>query len=171
MACDKAITFFESLEIKYVFSLQIFLFQKALACLQLKRYDEGKEHIVRCIDMYTVKSGNWFWHTHAYVLLCFHSGDYQQAQSIFEEVSAAEGFGELATQHAKESWKIVEAYLYYLNTTYRTEIQTQRNFRVTKFINEVPEFSKDKRVTNIPILIVQILLLLHAAKKNPSKTG
>ena len=39
-----------------------------------------------------------------------------------------------------------------------------RKFSVNKFLNDTPIFSKDKRGLNIPILIAQILFLIHQKK-------
>ena len=43
---------------------------------------------------------------------------------------------------------------------------SKSNFKIGKFLNEVPVFSKDKRGLNVSIIIVQIMLLLKQKKYN-----
>jgi hypothetical protein len=167
-ACNEAIDFFESLEVRFVGSLQIYLQQKALACLQLKQFEEGKTAIIQSIACYNNKNVNWFWDHYAYALLSLHSKDYQKAKLIFIEVNATQGFDKLP-QHFMECWRIIEAYLNYLSVTGKITNENLKYFRLQKFINEVPVFASDKRVLNIPILVIQILFLLHEAKTSQSK--
>ena len=56
-----------------------------------------------------------------------------------------------------EHWKILKAHAYLMSPD-------DYNFRLGKFLNEVPLFSKDKRGHNTNILILQILFLLEKKK-------
>ena len=47
-----------------------------------------------------------------------------------------------------EQWRIIEAYANLL------DINTGQVFRVSRFLNEVPIFSKDKRGNNIAIIVI-----------------
>ncbi|MBK6950081.1 MAG: hypothetical protein IPH16_20200 [Haliscomenobacter sp.] len=91
----------------------------------------------------------------------FHSGDYEETLRVFEQASSHPGFRRLDPVNA-EFWKISEAYLLYLLYTGRIPSTSEKafNFRIAKFLNEVPIFSKDKKGMNIPILIVQILFTI-----------
>ena len=66
----------------------------------------------------------------------------------------------------KETFRNFQAYLFFINKIKNFEIKDNllTSFRVRKYLNEVPIFSMDKRGYNIPILIVQILLLIHEKK-------
>lgn len=64
----------------------------------------------------------------------------------------------------QEKWKIFEAYLYLLyksgwakgiNFDKRSE-----RFQISKFMNSIPTYSKDKRGYNVSVLIVHIMYLL-----------
>ncbi len=57
--------------------------------------------------------------------------------------------------------------MYYLSTRDLVDIYQHKGpekFRIKKFLNEVPTYSKDKRGNNITILILHILLLLQQRK-------
>jgi hypothetical protein len=48
-----------------------------------------------------------------------------------------------------------------LNEIGKISPRKDSSFRISKFLNEVPVYSKDKRGLNIAILIIQFLFLLH----------
>ncbi|MFM7823611.1 MAG: hypothetical protein ACKPB3_07540, partial [Bacteroidota bacterium] len=54
-----------------------------------------------------------------------------------------------------EKWRIFEAYLEYAEPI---SSPVRRKFNVSKFLNEVPVFSKDKAGYNLSIIIAQVLL-------------
>lgn len=65
----------------------------------------------------------------------------------------------------QEHWKIREAYMHFLIRMGKINItedqrKTLRPFVLTKFMNSVPFYSKDKTGQNITILILQILFLI-----------
>ena len=68
----------------------------------------------------------------------------------------------------REMWSIFEAYLHYLvdQGLVRPEEEDTRfnKFRLGKFLNNTPIFSRDKRGMNIPILIIQILFMINQQK-------
>jgi hypothetical protein len=43
-------------------------------------------------------------------------------------------------------------------------VNGKTEFKISKFINDVPTYSKDKSGTNVPILIIQILFLIQQGK-------
>ena len=65
----------------------------------------------------------------------------------------------------KELWKVYEAYLAYLQQVNRLEHQETQQFKIAKFMNEVPIFSKDKKGVNVAIIIIQILFLFVQGKE------
>ncbi|MBV6426762.1 MAG: hypothetical protein KIPDCIKN_01275 [Haliscomenobacter sp.] len=138
-----------------------FYFQKIVCHAQLKEFEEGK----RLAEAYLIYdeqgSFNWFKNRQLAVFFSFHSGDYEEALRVFEQASSDPGFRRLDPVNA-ETWKISEAYLLYLLYTGRIPSSSEKafNFRIAKFLNEVPIYSKDKKGMNIPILIVQILFTI-----------
>ena len=88
------------------------------------------------------------------VILSFHSNNDEQAHAIIKKVLLnRKGMNETMIEH----WNILKAYAYLMSPDGNT-------FRLGKFLNEVPVFSKDKRGHNTNILIIQILFLLKKKK-------
>jgi hypothetical protein len=98
-------------------------------------------------------------------LFLLRTKNFPQAYQIYLEVSNLSSFSSLPPYLA-ESWRLYRAYLQFFIKTNKIIVekgpsgQPIRKFRMGKFLNEVPLFSKDKRRMNIAILIIQILLFL-----------
>lgn len=167
--CDEAIQFFESKEYDAHMPLQIFYFQKIICYTQLKEYQKGKAAVERCADFVEEGNYNWFKMQELHLLLALHAKEYQSAYAIFSKAMGTSQFQFLSANIA-EMWKIYEAYIHYLilikQIKPRVNDKRFTSFRLNRFLNETPIYSKDKRGMNIPILIVQILLLLHKKKFN-----
>jgi hypothetical protein len=69
-----------------------------------------------------------------------------------------------AESQFNDIWKINEAFINYLSLTGKLASSNKKSFRLGKFLNEVPIYSKDKRGSNITILILQVLFLLEDRK-------
>ncbi|MFN7119202.1 MAG: hypothetical protein ACK4TA_20555 [Saprospiraceae bacterium] len=167
--CDEAIQFFEAKDYDAHMPLQIFYFQKIVCYTQLKEYQKGKAAVERCADFVEEGNYNWFKMQELHLLLALHAKEYQRAYGIFSEAVNASQFQFLSANVA-EMWKIYEAFIHYLilikQIKPRVNDKRFTSFRLNRFLNETPIYSKDKRGMNIPILIVQILLLLHKKKFN-----
>lgn len=165
--CEDAIDFIEQKPFVSRASIAMFLYQQIACFIQLQQYERGREAILRGERLEKVGSYNWFKLRELHLLLAFHSANYQKAYAIYTDT----------VRHAKfsaqppivgETWKIYEAYLYYL--FYLNKIERAEHdvifskFRQAKFMNEVPIFSKDKRGMNIPILILQIIFNIAQKK-------
>jgi predicted house-cleaning noncanonical NTP pyrophosphatase (MazG superfamily) len=165
-ACNQAIEFFTTINAKS--GIQLFLNRKALAHYQLRQYEEGKITIQKALEIHVLKSLTWLQDMYFYLILCLHMREYQQAYDIYKQVAQAPNYRQIPNE-VSEFWKIAEAYIYYLIAIGKIEAEEGKQFKLNKFLNEVPEFSKDKRIRNIPILIVQVLFLLQGSSKSISK--
>jgi len=72
-------------------------------------------------------------------------------------------------ENIKEVWKIYEAWLYLLFKMGKIDYSFGehtlfKRFKVSRFINEMNTFSKDKKGLNIPIIIVHTVLLIFQNK-------
>jgi len=56
----------------------------------------------------------------------------------------------------KEMWQVLDAYAHFFSK--------KNNFRLRRFLNDTPIFSKDKRGMNVNIIIIQILFFLKRKK-------
>ncbi len=160
--CDRAIAFFDKKKFVARIPLQIFHYQKFICHVQLREFEKAKQSAETCLKYLEPGSFNWFKLHELYFLLYMHSGEYQKAEDILELAMANENFDGLP-ENIQETWKISEAYLYFLEYTGQLEAKQGkekegRNFRLAKFINEMEVFSKDKQGMNISILIIELLL-------------
>ncbi len=157
--CEEAIVFFDKKEYDSGLPLQVFYYNLITCYLQLGEFEKGQAVISRCEYYFEEGSFNWFKLQELFFLLSMHTGHYNDAYRLFEKVTNYPRFEEKAVQIV-EMWKIFQAYLYYLIKIGRIpaeEVQQSGKFKISKFLNEIPMFSKDKRGMNISILIIQIL--------------
>lgn len=144
--------------------LAIIYYQWIACCTQLKQYAKGKKIANKCLRLLTEGDYNWFKGLQVYAQLLMYAGEYQEAYEIYLKAVQHKNFSKLSP-YAQEEWKIYDAYIHLLIAIGKIDVDIeQKNFRLSKFLNEVPFFSQDKRGMNIPILICQILFLLHTGK-------
>lgn len=135
-----------------------FLSHKIIACIFLKKYEEGRQAGEECAQYSIEGSNNWF-HTQQFsFMLAMHTQHYEEAYQIYRRVSSNPEFKKRPATH-RETWDLYHAYLRFLDWTGAINIPDDR-FRLTSFLNDVPKFSQEKRGMNIPILIIQILFLI-----------
>ncbi len=104
-----------------------------------------------------------------HLILLFHSRQYQKAFGVFSKSFWHPGFKNLPATH-QERWKLYEAFIhYFIGTGAITPGMAKKNnlrtFKLRRFLNDMPEFSKDKQGANITILILQILFILQTNNK------
>ena len=153
--CWKTIEFFESLPYTPPYPA-FFSFLYKLIPLQIlfKQFTEVHQSIRKCLDMANEGTHNWVITKQYEVVTHFHEGNIEVARNIIQE---------LKTKHAssltkfRETWLIYEAY---------ADLLSGEKVRLGKFLNDVPEFAKDKRGMNINVLIIQILVLLQRKNYN-----
>jgi len=165
-SCDKAVLFFEQKDFNFTVHQAIFMFlQNKLACyIQLKNFEAGRDTALKCREIITTGTFNWFNTENLFIKIAFHSKHYQEAYRIFNNAINNSRFRFL-TQVVKELWEIYGMYIHYLILLgFIIPDETDKRFnkiRLGKFLNTVPKHSKEKRRMNIPILIIHILFLLY----------
>lgn len=135
------------------------------AYLQLRDYENGRKNAERCLDLLQEGSNNWFIFLEYYFLLAMHTENYINAAAIFIKVINHPRFA-YTTEDRKEKWRIFEAYINYIFESEDLDrdllaTDSKRKFRLHKFLNEVPNYTKDKRGYNVSILVIQILYMLE----------
>ena len=167
LTCDEALRYFKkNKHLSNKIALFTFNFRK-ISCLfllgnKLKAYEVAK----KCLTLEDVGSPNWYKLQSYNLIVCLHLSRYEEAYITYKATIDCENFSKQSVA-IKEPWLVNEAYIYYL--CLRQVINTPLNkrlkkFRLNKFLNEVPNYSKDKRGMNISILIIQVLFLLHQKK-------
>ncbi|MGB3076531.1 MAG: hypothetical protein WBB36_14480 [Chitinophagales bacterium] len=134
---------------------------KMVCCLYLNDFRNGKLNAEEALKFYTKGSNNWFVVLENYFLLAMHAAKYKQAAEIFELATGHQRFQYLTDEKA-EAWKIFEAYLNYV----LPGIIKGKDFKILKFINEVPIYSKDKGGLYPAILIAQLLYLIERGEED-----
>lgn len=161
--CDKAIRFFDAKDYVANVPLQAFLYQEMVCYVQLRDYPRGRKAADRGLKLLEAGSFNWFKYQELLLLLSLHSGEYQEAYTIYKMTVKHRRFNGLP-DGIKQIWKIFEAYLFYLIQVARIRPDDPETvisrIRIMRFLNDVPLYAKDKRGMNIPILIFQILYLV-----------
>jgi len=134
--------------------------------LQLRDYENGKHNADKCLELMQEGSNNWFIFLEYYFLLAMHTENYMNAAAIFLKVINHPRFM-FTGEERKEKWKIFEAYINFIFESENLDREllftdaNKRKFRLHKFLNEVPMFTRDKRGYNVSILVIQILYMLE----------
>lgn len=158
---QEALAFFQSLPFQTAASLFSFNYHAFTCCIRLKQYKAASTYAEACLTSATKGRRNWMIVQYYNTILSFHSGAFHLALASIQSAK------QYLPQHLglRENFLIMDAYLRFFERIGKVAGQQRERFRVARFINEVPEFSKDKRGMNINILIIQILHLLQSQKQ------
>jgi len=165
--CESALDFFGSKSYNASVPIQICYYQKLICYTQLKEYDAGKLAAEKCLNYLDEGSFNWFKYQELYFMLSMHTANYQGAYQVFKTTTTHKSF-QFLPPSLTEIWRIYESYLHFLVDINRiapyASDKSFNKFRLGRFINDTPIFSKDKRGMNIPILIIQTIFMIHQKK-------
>ncbi len=143
--------------------MSVFLHQKLVCHLQLKQFEAGKAAAERSLGMIPDGAFNWFKNHELHFLLAMHTREYKDAYLTWSNATTHKKYQYL-DDNSKEKWTLYGFFLHYLTLLGKLETPKEEtkfnNFRLGKFLNQVPTYSQDKRGFNIPILIAQILFLV-----------
>lgn len=161
--CEEALAFFKQKPYDSSLPLQVFYYQLAVGYIQLKEFEKGQNLIQNVESIFEEGSFNWFKFKELFFLLSMHTARYAEGEAVCHQILA---HPKLSTHpaHISEMWKIYQAYIYILVRMniieYHESDGKAAKFRLHKFLNDIPIFSRDRQGMNIPILIAQILLLI-----------
>lgn len=147
--------------------IQIFTYQQLVCFIQLGDYSRGQQAAPKALQYIEKGSYNWFKYNELFLQFSFHTENFQEGCEVLERVFNEKAF-ELLPASLKEIWYINLAFAVFLQREGKISLPPDdsvfNHFRLGKFLNTIPIFSKDKRGMNVPILIVQMLLLLQEQK-------
>jgi hypothetical protein len=161
--CEKAIRFFQSKPYEARVPLQIFYYQRLICNIQLRQFEAGQESAQYCMNLMNEGTFNWFKYRELYFQLSMHTGRYEEASKTLHSTLKNPRF-EFLPDNAKELWRIYESYVYYLGIAGKVKLPPGYVFKLGKFVNETPIFSRDKSGLNISIIVVRLMLLLQERK-------
>lgn len=139
--------------------------KRGVSLLALKEYDKALEEFNKCIDYIPTKSIR---NTHYLKRYMFYTmilkRDYKKALELLDSVLNDKNFKQL-NQNFREPWYLKEAFIQFLIRIDKIKNETVkkyklRPFRLSRFLNEVSVFAKDKRGLNITINILQMLFMI-----------
>lgn len=155
--CEQALDFFGKKDYVSNIALQVFNYNLFTCYLHLRQFD-------KCLTMankhqYLFEEGtyNWFKLQELYFLSAMHSGNYSEALRISLCIAAHPNL-ENQPVPVIETWKIFEAYIAFLAINGLIAApQAVSKFKISRFLNEIQFFAKDKSGMNIPVLVIQFL--------------
>lgn len=161
--CDEALEKLQEKQFVAKQAISSFLYQKLVCHIKIQEFSDGQRAAEESITYEIPGSFNWFKNRELSIILALHTKNYGEAYRIHQQAVNHKGFTRLDAV-TQESWFIMNGYLRYLQAIGKIELPPsearQQRFRLAKFLNQVPVFSKDKRGKNIPILILQILFTI-----------
>lgn len=162
--CEEALSFARSKPFEPRNVLSALLHQKAAALIMLNRFDAAGETLRELLDLTQEGQYAWFKTFELQMVNHFYAGEYQNAWKIFKSISKHPRFGELP-QTDQETWCVYQGYLAFLVKSGVLSLSPREkgffeSFRLSRWLNDLPLFSQDKRGANIPVLIAQSLFLL-----------
>ncbi len=167
--CRDVIHFFEQKPYSYKKAISVFLHEELICYIQLKDWEKGKVVALKAINNVKIGGSSWYINQELRLMLALHSKEYTAAYFILNDAINHHKFRILRAS-LRERWLINKAYISFLIFIGKitTEEREKKKFKVGKFLNSVPIYSKDKRGLNIPILILQILFMI--VKKDYSQS-
>jgi hypothetical protein len=162
--CEEMIAFFHEKPFDVVPATQIALHHQLVGYLQLKDY--GTATVVANKSLFLLEEGsfNWFKNLEYQLLLALRLVRYQDAYEVYNKALGHRQYSSLP-ESIKEMWGIYQAYLHLLVDINKISLTKEdkkfTTFRINKFLNSTPIYSKDKRGMNISILIIHILFYIR----------
>lgn len=161
--CEDALKFFKNKPYINHFALTAFNNDLTVTSINLGKYEKASQSIDTVLELVDPGTFNWYKPKKYAFFLASLQKQWNQAYQIVAETTLQKSFKQFNLLH--QSWLIKEAYVHFLVKLEKIspsllEETPLRPFKVGRFLNEVPDFSKDKRGLNITILIAHVLILL-----------
>lgn len=135
---------------------------KMLNCIIIRRFHEASSMSDDVIASFIEGGNNWYYAIDLSIISALQSGEYTRAWNYYENAVNHRLFP-LQSQIVHELWNVYLAYLVLseaLGLVVLPDSKRKAAFRLSSFLNSVPEFSKDKKVANLMILVAQVGFLI-----------
>ena len=144
-------------------SLSLMALTRVECSVKLRDFAEGHLQVRRAEEMVPRHSINHIKLSEYAITLGLQTGNFDYAYEQLAQVDR-KVLRRLLTQQHVEFWLILEAYINLLVLAGRIDPATRRgrlpDFKLYKFVNNVPSYSKDKQGMNIQILIFQVIYFI-----------
>lgn len=166
-SCERAIEYFNSLEHDLASTASFrYILRMLPSHIMLGNHERAEELVHQALNLISESHPNYSRVLEFYLVLGFYSHQYDIALRASEMAHNSPAFKDLPDS-VQEYWKIYDGFIYLfiqLGKIKVPEDAAPRKFKVSRFLNEVPTYSKDKRGANVTILILQVLILLQQKK-------
>jgi hypothetical protein len=163
-ASESAVTFFRSKHFELRGAIHFFLQQKMAALLMLRRYTEAESAINESLKLRIKGSFNWFVAQSSRVVVYFKMRRYTEGYAIYKEVTAMPELNYTMLDAGREIWHLFDAYfhlLFFLGLAPDLPLgKGNQAFKFSKFLNNVPIFSNDKKGMNLALVILEICFMI-----------
>ena len=171
---SEALTYFKSADSISKVGLHVNNLRLGIAYLFQKNFEKALSYLIEALN-YSPNKKLISWHNHLRYIFITHMylGDFKAACETISEIQTQNNLSKLPAPFS-EPWYIYEAFIHFLIKTKKIDSDSikdipLRSFRLSRFMNEVSHFSKDKKGYNITINILQALFLI-ADKKYDAAT-
>jgi hypothetical protein len=131
--------------------------------MQTQQIQEAYQNADAVISSFRIAGNNWYLAIYFSAVATLRVGDYQAAAKYIHLALVQKQFV-LQSEQSKETWTIISAYLTIAEQMGLANgdmpSHASKQFRLSTFLNSVPEESKKKKITNIVILISHVCFLI-----------
>jgi hypothetical protein len=154
-------TFISNSSINNLNAEYLFLKNIIICYLRLCKYDNINILFKNSFDILNSESLNYYYNGVLYLIFLLRVGDFRKATNFYIKIFSTKQFKSLPKLYL-EYYNIIASYISICDKNFNNSVG--RQFSSSKFINEVPIFSKEKSRTNISILIAHFILLIISRK-------
>jgi len=131
--------------------------------LKLNDFDNAKVYLDKALGLLTKKQFNYFSLKSIEYTIFANQKDYDSLFLLTKDIISSKSLKEY--KNSLQEWKLREAFANVLLESGRINVELLnkmdvKEFRISKFMNEISLFTKDKRGTNISILVVELIHFL-----------
>lgn len=160
-ACQEALDYFEQRDFAPNTSKTAFLSRIMYGSLVVGKYDVGLKAVERMNSITEEGSLTWFYSRQPTIILFLHTENYELAYEVYSATVSSTRYVHVAT-YLQEFFAVTSAAFYFLYRTGHLPTVERRitQFRLHRFLNSVPTYSKDKRGLNVTIILLQFLIYI-----------
>lgn len=162
---QQATLYFEGLPIRYAQALKSYYYYLIVGYTQRKQYDLAGSYIKKCLDCTVEGTTAWLKILELAFVSYLHSADYHLAIATFVSANNDKYLKHFPIP-VQEKWLIYAAFLHFLlssgiyEASEKEKSKLKKEFKLSKFKNNLVFYDKDKSGMNLNILLIEILILI-----------